>query len=80
MTKLLVSYTLTTRPDASAMDSVVDLPNSVTPEEIPGFVRKTICPPANADPTDGFRGRSPSQVVILNLVTLASLRSGSDRA
>jgi len=61
MTKLLVSYTLKVPPGASAMDSLVDLPDSVTAEEIPDFVKKTIRPPADPDPTDGLRRRGPSQ-------------------
>lgn len=77
MTTLLVCYTLSTFPDNRPLDKVVDIPEDIAPSKIPEFVKKAIRPSAQADPSDGFRGRNPSEVTLINLVNLDHLQPGT---
>lgn len=76
MTSLLVCYTLSTFPDNRPLNAVVDLPADIDPRDIPDYVKRTVRPAVQPDPSDGFRGRNPSEVTLLNLVNLNRLQYG----
>jgi hypothetical protein len=64
----------TTPPESLIPQSAtVDLPESVSPGEIPAYIRQRLRPHREADPSDNYRGQSPDEVVILNMVRLESL-------
>lgn len=73
MTDIYVTYRIAGSTQAAPEAQTVSVPVSTKPVEIPSLIRSLIRPHRDADPQDGYRGQSPNQVVIINMVKLSNL-------
>lgn len=75
--KYFVCYKIHLR-DASGTDRMSDLKDSVVdviepdnPARLPGALKESVHPSAAPDPSDGFKGRCPDDVVLVNFIKLS---------
>lgn len=65
---LLVSYY--ERGIEHPQDTVVDVPVTTIPSELPGLIKQRISPRLPGDRSDGFRGSFPRDISLLSICNL----------
>jgi len=70
---LHVAYTRNTTGSFFPQSQTVEVPADTAPEALPDVVRELICPVKRPDPSDGYRGQSPSSIVILSMTNLTQI-------
>lgn len=70
---IYVTYLIHGAEASAPESSIVPVPRATKPSDIPGYIRTKLRPQKMPDPSDGYRGQSSSEVIILNMVKLSNL-------
>ena len=70
---LLVSFLDASTKNRDIRDRVITIPKATAPEDIPQTVKNIIKPFRPADPTDNYKGSSPTDIQLINLINLGDL-------
>lgn len=70
---LLVIYQITTTQTPRLQEQIIEVPSTLPPKNITATVKEMIRPGRPADPSDNYKGQSPSDVRIVNLINLSTL-------
>ena len=71
-TDIYVTYMVAGAASLTPESSIVPVPKTTAPVEIPAYIRAKLRPIKAPDPSDGYRGQSPSQIIILNKIKLSN--------
>ncbi len=71
--KILVTYRLKGAHSSDIIERTLELPSSLPAEQIVPEIKAQIRPLRSPDPSDNYRGQSPDEVQIVNIVNLSAL-------